>query len=283
MVRNYFCKHTSTFHKKELLILYCIASRPEGELITQTNVAAALDEKLTTLNYHFTKLKKRGLLDKGNRLTDAGKKSLRYFKWWDKTLQRKLRAHNIQATLHLSKVPESFWKIRNSVLAPITNGRYRGLKTELLGCTVMFYSRRKAVAILPDICGNTDEEIAAALGVAVPQLVQALEMEFEGLKVDHYMLAKFTSMHVAVVDSIIAEQYILRHGCNFKPGRIAVDKSHGRYELEAEDADYALEDVEILVRYEDLARENKRLRAQLADIDRENSQGGETDEKGTEP
>ncbi len=267
MVRRFFCKRVPTLHKKQLKILLYVASRPDYEIITQTDTAETLNETLTTLNYHFTKLKQQGLLDKNNKLHEKGKKLLRFLKHWDKTFNKKLRAHKIQITLYLSRAPDNIREIKNCILTPFTNKRYEGLKTETLGCQVLFYSSKKAVVILPDIYANNDEEIAAALADTIRQLIEALQMEFTGLKIDDYKPAKFTSMHVAVLDSIIAEWFILKNKRCFSNGRFGVDKSHGRYEAEAEDVKTALADIEVLVKYDDLARENESLRSKIREIE----------------
>lgn len=162
MVRKYLRKSTPYIHRLEMLILFYIASLKEWKIITQTEVAINLNKAVSTLNYHFTKLKVRGLITKDNHLTNKGRKYLRYLKHWDKTLNKMLRAHKIQIVFHLAKCPD-FEKIRNVVFTEITNNRYKGLKCELMGCIVMFYSSKKAVAILPDIYGNNDEELSAAV------------------------------------------------------------------------------------------------------------------------
>ena len=266
MTRKYFSKVPYTLHKNQMLILFYIASLETWEIVTQTNVANALNKPITSLNYHFTKLRKEGLLNEQNSLTDKGKKVLRYLKHWDKTLDKKLRAHKIQVTIFLTKCPD-LQKIKNVVFTPFTNNRYDGLKCELKGCTVMFYSSKKAVAVIPDIYGNTDEEIASAVSDFTSQLIRVLESEFEGLKVDNFKVAKFGSMHVAILDSVIAESFLLENRRCYSNGRVAVDSSHGRNELEAESGDTALEDIELLVKYESLAQENKILKERVKEVE----------------
>ncbi len=267
MVRKYIRKATVTLHKDQMLILFHIASLEDWIIVTQTNVSKVLNKPISSLNYHFTKLKKKGLLDKWNSLTSKGKRVLRYLKHWDKTFDKMLRAHKIQVTLFLSKVPESLQSIKNTVLTPFNNKRYKGLKLELMGCHIMFYGANKAVAVLPDIYGNNDEEISAALCDTIEQLTKVLEDEFKGLKVDEYKPAKFSSMHVAILDSIIADLFLLEKQRCYSNGRIAVDGSHGRSELEAENGNTALEDIEALVKYEDLARENKVLKERVNEVE----------------
>ena len=84
MIRKYFCKGTPTFHQKQLRILFYVASKKEEEIITQTNMATALNTPITTLNHHIQILRKEGLVDKHNYLTTKAKRLLRYYKQWDK-------------------------------------------------------------------------------------------------------------------------------------------------------------------------------------------------------
>ncbi len=268
MVRKYFSKSPYTLHQNQMLILFYIASLDSWEIVTQTNIAEALNKPITSLNYHFTKLKKEGLLSKENALTDKGKKVLRYLKHWDKTLEKKLRAHKIQVTLFLARCP-NLRKIGNVAFTPFTNNRYSGLKCELKGCVVMFYgiNPKKAVAVIPDIYGNTDEEIASAIADFISQLIRVLESEFEGLKIQDFRAAKYSSMHVAILDSLIAESFLIDNSHCYSNGRIAVDCSHGRPELEAESGDTALEDIEVLVKYESLMQENQMLKSKIEQIE----------------
>ena len=265
MTRKKIRKSPQALSEKQLRILFVLGSQNNGELLTQTQIAERWKIPVTTLNYNFTELKKRGLITKHNQLTDKGIKALRYFKEWDKEFSRKLRAHNIQVVLYLARLPVDF-NVKNIFLQPFTNKRYEGLKAELLGCTVLFYSDRKAVAVLPGIYGNSDDEIASALACVVSDLVNGLQQEFKGLRIKDYKIAKFHSMHVAVLDSVIAEAFIMKNKRIYSSGRVAVDRSHGRFELEAESPETALEDVEVLVKYEELARENERLRKLVKEL-----------------
>ena len=265
MVRKYVRKVTS-LHKTELLILFYITSLEEWKIITQTDVAKTFNKPITSLNYHFTKLRERGFIAKDNHLTNNGRKYLRYLKHWDKTLNKMVRAHKIQIILYLLRCP-NLEELKNIVFTPFTNNRYRGLKCELMGCEVMFYGDKKAVAVIPDVYGNSDEEISAAVVDFISQLIEVLESEIQGLKVDSYKPARFTSMHVAILDSVIAESFLLEKGHCHSNGRVAIDRSHGRPELEAEKGETALEDIEVLIKYESLARENQKLKKRVEEVE----------------
>jgi hypothetical protein len=136
---------------------------------------------------------------------------------------------------------------------------------ELVNCSIMIYSSRKIVVKLPDIYGDDDEVIAATAMSAIEQLLEALKLEF-GIEVNGYELARFTALHLAVLNSTVAEKYILKNGCNFKGKRISVDRSNGIYELEAENADTALEDIEVLVKVEDLVAESEKLKEMISEL-----------------
>jgi len=245
-----------------MILVYCASSLAD-EIVKQIDCADALNKSITTINYNFTKLKKWGLINNKNQLTDYGKKFLQHFKRWDKTLKKRIRSHNLQVRLYLTKLPKDFEKLYGSILTPFTNKRYKGLKIQLNGCSVMFYSHKKVIVKLPDIFGNNEDEVASALLDCITQIIDLLKLEFPGLEVNCYEQASVTTMHVAVLDSVIAEQYILKKGSHYSDGRISVDKSHGVYELEAEDPKTALADVEVLVKSEDLTREIEALRTKI--------------------
>jgi hypothetical protein len=261
--RIYIGNYTVLLNDTELKILLEIASTNETQLIKQIDVADKLGIPLTTLNYHFKKLRSREFIDKSNRLTDECKRLLQHWKHWDKSLEKKLRAHKIQLVISLSKPPKNLDNVVNYTFTPFTNKRYNGLKTQVLGSKVMFYGGKKVVVKIPDIYGNNGDEIATSLNDFSWQIIEVLENEFDGLKVDSFKPVKYNSMHVAILDSIIAKNYILEHGSIYSNGRITVDKSHGRYELETESSKTALEDIELFVKYEDLVRENERLKTAL--------------------
>ena len=257
--RKIFCNHTPTLKTIQQRILIEIARKDEGKLMTQKELSKLLKIKYTTLNHHIQKLRYYGLIDKYNELTDRGIKYIRYFKHWDKTFSKKLRAHKIQVTLNLKRCPP----LKGKMFTPFTNKRYSGLKAEIKGSTVLFYSQQKAVVNLPDIFGKDDEEIAAALNDSILQMIEILEAEFPGLKVDDFQPARYNSIHIAILDSVFAELYILQNKSCFKGKVVGVDKSHKRFELEAESAKSAFEDIQLLVKVEDLVAENERMKTLL--------------------
>lgn len=266
MLRKNRRKEAVVLSRTELKILLTISSKERGSFWTQTELAKRLQLPITTLNYAYTKLKARGFLDMAGDLTDVGNRVLRYLKDRDTTFSRRLRAHNIQVVLFLDRLPSNYEELKGGFYRPFTNKRYRGLPVEVVGCLVLLYSQKKAVAVLPDIFANTSEEVALALAQTVSKLIEGLELEYPGLKVTEYKCAKYSLMHVALLDSKLAKAIICNKGHIYRNGRIGIDKSHGRYELEAESPSTALDDIEVLVKYEDLVKENERLKGVVAEL-----------------
>lgn len=258
--RIFFRNSTYKLNEKKLKILFAVGSKKPWETITQKNFSEMLNEPLTSLNYHFKDLKKVGLIDTNNKLTTKGEQALRYFKHWDKTLSKKLRAHKIQISCDIASLPSDFFKIKHKILSPFTNSKYRGLQGELLGSQILFYSSKKLVLKIPDVFGNKSEELIAGITSYVEDMRFILEEEFSGLKLKNYEICKFNSMHVAVLNSIVAETFLLQEKRTFQGSKLAIDKSHGVPELECEKICNIFEDIEFLISYDDLVKENKKLR-----------------------
>ena len=161
----------------------------------------------------------------------------------------RLRAHNIQIKFRVIKCPNGFPNcyLRKGIYEPCTNRRYSGLKTELLGCKVMFYSPRKIICVLPNIYTNTDEEISSRIMLVVSDLKEALEQEFEGIRIDDYEIARIQTMHVAVLNAIIAKTFLIK-GLTYSSKKIAIDKSHGIPEIEITDPAVSLDYIEKLLK-----------------------------------
>src|SRR3989344_3026854 len=240
--------------KTRKIFLYCCMS-PETFFPSTHNIAKKINQKYTTVHHHIMKLKGMGLINKYNQVTDEGKKFYKFIVGWDnnnlENCPRRLRAHNIQIRFLVTKAYKEH-KEFSTIYEPFTNKRYMGLKAELYGCKVMYYSSKKIVAVIPDIFADTDEDVAGSLLSIVADLKSALEKEFE-VSIEGHKIAKITSLHVAVINSIIAEVFLLQ-GKIIKTEKIHVDGSKGGNEIEAVDKNTALQDVEVLVKYEDLAR-----------------------------
>lgn len=253
------------FRKIPSKIFMCIGLKQDGSLVYQIEIARHLNIPNTTVNYWITKFKQEGLIYKDLRLRDKGKK---LFKVLIKKVfsEKRLRAHNIQVKLNIVKCPYNFpncyldkQNLTTTLYKPFTNGRYTGLKTELLNCSVMFYSPKKIVCVVSDIYTDSDEEISATVQEFISQLIEAIELEFNGIKVDSYEVAKIQSMHIAVTNSIIAKSILVKRGISYNSDKLAVDNSHGIPELEATDPTTALQDIESLLNLEDERRRNEKV------------------------
>ena len=64
---------TYTLPEKSLEVLFTIASIKKEILITQKLLADTIKRPITTINYQITKLKREGLINKKNQLTEKGK------------------------------------------------------------------------------------------------------------------------------------------------------------------------------------------------------------------
>jgi len=243
------------FRKSAYKILMFIGTHQDRTLTFQTQIANELDMKITTVNYHITKFKQEGLIKEDLKLTEKGFKAFKFL--WENENKKVLRAHNIQVKFNVIKCPSSFpLCFSKSIYQPLTNNKYRGLKTKLNGFTVMFYSPKKIVCVLPDIYGDNNEEISSTVQLLIPQLKEILENEFQGIKTDNYELAKIQTMHIAVLNSVIAKSYLLK-GFTYEGKDTAIDNSKGKPENEATNPSTALNNIEELMEKEEKQRGKK--------------------------
>lgn len=225
-------------------ILMILGSNINGEIIYQKQIANKLNKPLTTINYHITKFKQEGLINKDLSLTQKG--LVIFKKLWDNVDKPILRAHNIQVVFKLSEcppnLPESIQGTK-SIYSPLNNKKYRGIKTIIKGFTCMFYSKEKIVCCLPQIYGENDEDICSQIQLLISPLKDILEDEFKGIKLGKYKLAKIQTMHIAITNSIIAKSYLLK-GFTEENSEFAIDNSHGIPELEITNPEKALSKIE---------------------------------------
>jgi len=250
-------------------IFFTLAGIKEEFLVSQEQVAKQLNLAKTTVNYHIKKLQKDGLINPQLKITERGKKAIQFFKSWDKTFSKKLRAHNLLLTLFIPISSEDITHTFTSY-QPFTNKRYKGLKFHLKGSTLLHYSDGKLLVRTPDIFGNNLEEILAGVEEYLVHLIEGLTQEIPKLKNQNldYKLHRYETMHVAILNSVIAESHLIKKGTLYhSKNGLRIDNSHGNPELELEippgNKNKIKEDIETLVSYEDLARENKRLKETL--------------------
>lgn len=240
-LRSFFRKASTLAYK---IFLY-IGLHQGGGLTFQKEIAEYFHIPLTTLNYHITKFEGEGLLEGGLNLTSEGKTLFKYI--WENVGKKRLRAHNIQIIFKVLSCPRYFPDcFSKSIYQLFSNGKYRGIKTVLRDITVMFYSPNKIVCVLRDIYADSDDEITAAVQLLAPEIKNLLEKEFPGVRIDNYEIAKIQKMHVAVLNSVIAETYLL--GGSTEENKVfAIDDSHGNKEIELTEPSKALHEIKLLL------------------------------------
>jgi len=228
----------------------------------QTYVSRDLNIPLTTLNYHITKFKQEGLITISKsiiNLTDKGIKAFKYI--WDNSDKTTLRAHNIQVKFNVVRCRE--FDNFLTIYEPMTNGKYRGFKTKLKGFTCMFYSPTKLICILPDIYGDNEEEICAAIQLLVKDLRYVVETAF-GCVLGAVEVARVQKMHIAVLNSEIAKNYALR-GFTEENKEYAIDMSHGIPEVELTNPNNALRDIMELVKLDQEVKNGNNICGKASD------------------
>lgn len=227
----------------------------DGSFTHQTEIAREKKMPPSTVNYHITKFKQEGLITKHLKLTDKGWQLFKYL--WEHLDKTELRAHNIQVKFEVVKCPKHFPDcFSKDIYQPLSNKKYRGIKTVLKGFTCMFYSPKKIVCVLPDIYADTDEEISAQVQLLIPNLIFILEEEFAGVKLGDHTLAKIQTMHVAVLDSIVAKNYLIR-GFTQENKEYAIDNSNGIPETELTNPNTALKEIMDLLKFDRGLQETK--------------------------
>lgn len=230
------------------LVLLRIGANLGGEILNQTMLSKEFNVPITTLNYHITKLKGEGLIDSNLKLTKRGISAFKYL--WDNEDKSKLRAHNIQVQFNVVRCPGNFPKcFLNEVHKPMSNKKYRGLKTILGNMTIMFYTPTKISCVLPDVYGDTPQDIVGGIQMIVPEIIKILEEEFSGIKINDYSISKIQTIQVAILDSFYAKKVALGN-FTYEGKEIAVDESHGRPEIEVTNPSNAFEGIEILIELE---------------------------------
>lgn len=239
-------KIRKNFRKNEYSIFLYLGAMESQGVTSQTQIARGLEMPITTVNYHITKLKAVGLINKFLELTPSGKRLFQEL-WNKECLSMKLRAHNLQVMFTLLKCPSEFPHCyTNKIFKPFSNGKYKAYKTDLEDISILFYSRNKLVCVLPDIYADNEKDIGSAIAHKCSTLKDRLEQEFKGIKIKNYEISEITHMHVAKPKSIIAKSFFLSHG-NYKSAKIEIDRSKGDDpEIEAVDPETALYDIGII-------------------------------------
>lgn len=223
----------------------------EENLLSQKDFSKQLKRPLSTINYNIVQLKKKGLLTNLNFLTRDGKVVFQKIKrYYNNT--KKLRAHKILGKFILAEDYKDFESIRHKYLK--ISEKHKGFKIEFKGYVVLFYTPKKIVFYLPDVYGDSIEEIyAEAYEQHIKPLEDYLQREFKGLRVDKYEIASITINHLALQNHPLAEIF-KKFNVRYKSGRLEVDHSHGVAELETVHKKHCVEDMDKILEYENLVR-----------------------------
>jgi len=242
------------FRKGTKYFLFIGLHQDDGLITYQTQIARELKKPITTINYWITKFKQEGLINKQLKLTTKGNRAFKFL--WENEDKSVLRAHNLQVKFRVIKCPRNFPEcFSKSIYELITNERYRGIRTQLNGITVMFYSPKKIICVLKDIYADTDEEISSTIQLMISELRKILEDEFQGIKLGDSELARIQTMHISVLKSTIAKTYLLK-GFTKENRDYAIDDSHGIPEVELTNPSNALKDIMDLLNFEKIVRKN---------------------------
>lgn len=246
------------------ILFLMLGAKQEQGVTYQTELAKELRQPLTSINYWITKFKGEGLIDPRLKLTEKGVKVFKFL--WKNEKKKVLRAHNLQVIFPLMRCPSNFpGCFSKEVYQFITNKRYKGIKAELKGTTVMFYSPHKIVCVLRDIYGDNDEDISATIQVCLHDLIKVLEEEFSGIVLGEPCVARIQTMHIAILNSIIAKSESIK-GFTRENSDFAIDSSHGIPEVELTNPSTALRDIMELVDYERGLREARDKENKSVDI-----------------
>lgn len=259
-------KYCNIFRKNAYKIFLFIGLHQDGYLTSQTQIAREFAFPVTTVNYNITKFKQEGLLDKHLKLTDKGIKAFKFL--WENVNKNVLRAHNIQIVFQVIKCPADFPEcFSRKIYTLLSNKRYKGIKTQINGLTVMFYSPKKIVCVLPDIYADSDAEISSAVQVLIPTIKELLEYEFSEIKIGEYELAKIQTMHIAILNSVIAKTYLLK-GFTKENKDYAIDNSHGIPEIELTNPSNALRDIMDLLNLEHMFQRDLLVKEDIKENDK---------------
>ncbi len=228
---------------------------PEKSLIRQKDYATALKRPLSTINYNILQLKKKEYMDALNYLTPAGKVVYQELNRYVNNT-KKLRAHKMFATLHLAGAYHRFEEMRGKFERISPNWRHRGFKFKFKECIILFYSPTKICFYIPDIYGDSIDEIyAIAYDEYVGPLQEHLEKAFD-VKIDRWERGAVQINHLAFQNHPLANIF-KEHNVQYKSDRIEIDHSHGIPELETVHKKTAVQDMDKILDYEKIIRNEK--------------------------
>lgn len=214
-----------------------------------TEISTAINMANSTVSDNITKIKGEGLIDVQFKLTEKGQRLFNIL--WKNIDSDQLRFHNIQIRFMLASCPVDYIKrYSDMILKLISNDKYNGFKANLSNATMMMYSRKKIICVLKDVYGYSEEDIVVKLQLIVQELQDEIETKFRGIKITSHDFCKIQTSHLAIVDSKIAESVSKNGKFTYEGKTIAIDKSHGRYEIELTDSKTNLANISDLIEFE---------------------------------
>ena len=253
MTCNKICIRGGSFSEIQSKIILMRGFTPEENLLYQKDFAQQLKRPLTTINYNIQQLKKKGIFTDLNNLTPDGKLVLRKLKGYLNNT-KKIRGHKLFGKFILREPYRDFESIKNKYLRISKSPKHRGFKLEFKDCVVLFYSPQKICFYLPEVFGDSIEEIyAEAYEQYINPLKNYLEQMFNSLKINEYEIASVTINHLALQNNSLAEIF-KEFNVQYKSDRLEVDHSHGVAELETVHKKHSVRDLDMILDYEKLVR-----------------------------
>lgn len=163
-----------------------------------------------------------------------------------------LRFHSLQGKFIVHNPPENYGFLANKFFKfPIgKNKNGIGFKKKVMGAWVIFSSPYSISVTIPDVLIDSSGEHIVAEGYIklahfIQDLMDWLEGNIKGLKINTFCPFHLDNQHIAIVNSRYAKNHFIKYNCYYKSddGKIITDMSHGNHELEAVNPLTAGEDI----------------------------------------
>lgn len=252
-IRIFFRIHRGISNDLQMKIMLLRAYESEKNLLSQKDIAKRLNKPITTINYNISKLRKAGLLDKLNFLTDAGKGAIRKLGMVFK-VGKKYRAHKLHGRFNLAAPFKDFDSYKNQYVRISKSAKYAGFRVEFNECIVFFWSETSITFYIPEVWGNSISEIhAEAYEQYIKPLQNYLQQMFKGLQISEYKQTSLEINHLAYVNHPLARLY-KELGITYTSDRLMIDHSKGTPELETINQETAVQDMDRIEEYENSIR-----------------------------
>lgn len=158
---------------------------------------------------------------------------------------RGLRFHKLQGMYNVSVPIPNFQNYLNKPLKfgktfPLGRTKSQlGLKFAIDSYMVTICNKSSICVAFPDIIipEITKEGVGKGylfIGEMIDNFAEELQRVFNGLVIDSFTPFELSPFHIAIRNSRYAQKYYNKHGEHLRDGNIFTDKSHGKFELEAE-------------------------------------------------